>query len=133
LRVFVRGAQASSMRTLFLVALGSALGGAARFLLAGWVGARLGESFPWGTVLVNVLGSALIGALAAQEEMLSPEARQFLMVGVLGGFTTFSSFSLQTLRLAQDGDWVRAAGNVLGSVALCLAAVAVGYRVSRLA
>jgi CrcB protein len=133
LRVFVRGAQASSMRTLFLVALGSALGGAARFLLAGWVGARLGESFPWGTVLVNVLGSALIGALAAQEEMLSPEARQFLMVGVLGGFTTFSSFSLQTLRLAQDGDWVRAAGNVLGSVALCLAAVAVGYRVARLA
>jgi len=131
--VFVRGAQASSMRTLFLVALGSALGGAARFLLAGWVGARLGESFPWGTVLVNVLGSALIGALAAQEEMLSPEARQFLMVGVLGGFTTFSSFSLQTLRLAQDGDWVRAAGNVLGSVALCLAAVAVGYRVARLA
>jgi CrcB protein len=133
LRVFVRGAQASSMRTLFLVALGSALGGAARFLLAGWVGARLGESFPWGTVLVNVLGSALIGALAAQEEMLSPEARQFLMVGVLGGFTTFSSFSLQTLRLAQDGDWVRATGNVLGSVALCLAAVAVGYRVARLA
>ena len=129
--MFVRGAQASSMRTLFLVALGSALGGAARFLLAGWVGARLGESFPWGTVLVNVLGSALIGALAAQEEMLSPEARQFLMVGVLGGFTTFSSFSLQTLRLAQDGDWVRAAGNVLGSVALCLAAVAVGYRVAR--
>ncbi len=131
--MFVRGAQASSMRTLFLVALGSALGGAARFLLAGWVGARLGESFPWGTVLVNVLGSALIGALAAQEEMLSPEARQFLMVGVLGGFTTFSSFSLQTLRLAQDGDWVRAAGNVLGSVALCLAAVAVGYRLARLA
>jgi len=131
--VFVRGAQASSMRTLFLVALGSALGGAARFLLAGWVGARLGESFPWGTVLVNVLGSALIGALAAQEEMLSLEARQFLMVGVLGGFTTFSSFSLQTLRLAQDGDWVRATGNVLGSVALCLAAVAVGYRVARLA
>lgn len=121
------------MRTLFLVALGSALGGAARFLLAGWVGARLGESFPWGTVLVNVLGSALIGALAAQEEMLSPEARQFLMVGVLGGFTTFSSFSLQTLRLTQDGDWVRATGNVLGSVALCLAAVAVGYRVARLA
>ena len=131
--MFVRGAQASSMRTLFLVALGSALGGAARFLLAGWVGARLGESFPWGTVLVNVLGSELIGALAAQEEMLSPEARQFLMVGVLGGFTTFSSFSLQTLRLAQDGDWVRAAGNVLGSVALCLAAVAVGYRLARLA
>lgn len=131
--MFVRGAQASSMRTLFLVALGSALGGAARFLLAGWVGARLGESFPWGTVLVNVLGSALIGALAAQEEMLSLEARQFLMVGVLGGFTTFSSFSLQTLRLAQDGDWVRATGNVLGSVALCLAAVAVGYRVARLA
>ncbi|MFM9093126.1 MAG: fluoride efflux transporter FluC, partial [Verrucomicrobiota bacterium] len=105
------------MRALLLVVLGSALGGAARFLIAGWVGARMGGAFPWGTVLVNVSGSALIGALAAREEMLSPEARQFLMAGVLGGFTTFSSFSLQTLRLAQDGDWARAAGNVLGTAA----------------
>lgn len=121
------------MRALLLVALGSALGGAARFLLAGWVGARLGGAFPWGTVLVNVSGSALIGVLAAREELLSLETRQFLMAGVLGGFTTFSSFSLQTLRLAQEGDWARAAGNVLGSVALCLLAVAAGYRLARLA
>lgn len=120
------------MRALLLVALGSALGGGARFLLAGWIGERLGGSFPWGTVLVNVSGSALIGALAAREELLSAEARQFLMAGVLGGFTTFSSFSLQTLRLAQEGDWARAAGNVLGSVLLCLAAVAAGYRLARL-
>ena len=121
------------MRALLLVALGSALGGAARYLLAGWVGDRLGGAFPWGTVLVNVSGSALIGVLAAQEEWLSLETRQFLMAGVLGGFTTFSSFSLQTLRLAQEGDWVRAAANVLGSVALCLFAVAAGYRLARLA
>ncbi|MEY3607684.1 MAG: hypothetical protein RLZZ447_472 [Verrucomicrobiota bacterium] len=120
------------MRALLFVALGSALGGAARFLLAGWVGARLDGPFPWGTLLVNVSGSALIGALAAREELLTPEARQFLMAGVLGGFTTFSSFSLQTLRLAQDGDWGRAAGNVLGSLCLCLAGVAVGYRLARL-
>ena len=120
------------MRSLLLVVLGSALGGGARFLLAGWMGARLGGPFPWGTVLVNVSGSALIGMLAAREDLLSPEARQFLMAGVLGGFTTFSSFSLQTLRLAQEGDWVRAAVNVLASVALCLAAVAAGYRLARL-
>lgn len=124
------------MRALLLVALGSACGGVARFLLAGWMGERVGGPFPWGTVLVNVTGSALIGALAAIEDAgrdtLSLPARQFLMTGVLGGYTTFSSFSLQTLRLAQEGDWARAGANVAGSVLLCLAGVAAGYRLVRL-
>ena len=97
----------------------------------------MGETFPWGTLAVNIVGSLFIGILAAFGDSarvgLPPEARQFLMIGVLGGFTTFSSFSLQTLRLMQDGDWARAAGNVLLSVIVCLIAVAAGYRLARLA
>lgn len=125
------------MRAVLLIALGSAFGGVARHWVSGVVAARVGETFPWGTLVVNVVGSALIGVLAAFADSarigLPTEARQFLMVGVLGGFTTFSSFSLQTLRLMQDGDWARAAGNVLLSVAVCLVAVAMGYRLARLA
>jgi CrcB protein len=125
------------MRAAILIALGSALGGVARYWLSGFVAGRVGETFPWGTLVVNVVGSAIIGVLAAFGDSarvgLPPEARLFLMVGVLGGFTTFSSFSLQTLRLMQDGDWTRAAANVLLSVVVCLVAVAVGYRLARLA
>lgn len=125
------------MRALLLIATGSALGGVARYWVSGFVAARVGETFPWGTLVVNVVGSAIIGVLAAFGDSarigLPPEARQFLMVGVLGGFTTFSSFSLQTLRLAQDGDWLRAGGNIVLSVVVCLVAVAAGYRLARMA
>ena len=123
------------MRTLFLIALGSALGGVARNGLSAWVAQRAGDAFPWGTLAVNVLGSLVVGALAAVGDAprwgLSVEARQFLMIGVLGGFTTFSAFSLQTLRLIQGGDWARVAGNVFLSVGLGLAAAALGYRLAR--
>ena len=123
------------MRTLFLIALGSALGGVARNGLSAWVAHRAGDTFPWGTLAVNVLGSLVVGMLAAVGDVprwgLSLEARQFLMVGVLGGFTTFSAFSLQTLRLIQDGDWARVASNVFLSVGLGLAAAALGYRLAR--
>ena len=127
----------SFMRAVLLIALGSALGGVSRYWVSGLVAERVGETFPWGTLVVNIVGSAIIGVLAAFGDSarvgLPAEARLFLMVGVLGGFTTFSSFSLQTLRLMQDGDWMRAAVNVLLSVALCLIAVAAGYRLARLA
>ena len=123
------------MQNIVLVALGSALGGVARFLVTGWVSARVASTFPWGTMTVNLVGSALIGLLAglgdSQRVGLPPEARTFLMIGVLGGFTTFSSFSLETLRLLHDGDWARAAGNVGLSVVLCLVGVALGYRLAR--
>jgi CrcB protein len=122
-------------RTLALygwIALGSALGGVARFWFSG-VAARLaGETFPWGTIAINVVGSFVIGFFATLTGpdgrwFASSTARQFVMVGICGGFTTFSSFSLQTLNLAKDGEWVQAAGNIGGSVVLCLAAVCAGY------
>ncbi len=119
--------------TLYLwVAFGSALGGAARFFCTGLCARLFGETFPWGTLFVNVLGSFIIGFFAT---ITGPDgrifagttARQFVMAGLLGGFTTFSSFSLQTLNLANDGEWLQAGGNVLGSVVLCLIAVWLGH------
>ncbi len=114
------------------VALGSALGGVARYACAGLAARAFGASFPWGTLLVNAAGSLVIGfaaTLMAPDGRLlaSPDARAFVLIGVLGGFTTFSSFSLETLNLARDGEWLAAGANVAGSVVLCLAAVWLGH------
>jgi fluoride exporter len=114
------------------VALGSALGGMARYGVSGVVARRIGETFPWGTLVVNVSGCSVIGVFAA---LIAPGSalagsltvRQLVLIGLCGGYTTFSSFSLQTLALARDGDWGRALGNIGGSVALCLLAVWAGF------
>jgi CrcB protein len=113
------------------VAVGSALGGVARYGLSGVVARAFGETFPWGTLVVNVTGSFLIGVVATLagpdgRVLVSPVARQFWLIGIFGGFTTFSAFSLQTLSLAQDGEWLRAGGNVALSMVLCLAFVWLG-------
>ena len=92
------------------VALGSILGGTARFWLSGFVARRIGETFPWGTVVVNVSGAFLLGILAASAAshgiFAAEKARQFAAIGILGTYTTVSSFSLQTLSLARDGDMI---------------------------
>ncbi len=124
------------MLLYLLVALGGALGSVARFGLGRWIGAQCGDAFPWGTLLINVTGSFAIGfiaSLAAGDGRTAPSesTRQFFMTGVLGGYTTFSAFSLQTLQLAQDGAWLRAGGYVAASVGLCLVAVWVGYALGR--
>jgi fluoride exporter len=115
-----------------LIALGGALGSVTRFFLSGVVASQFGATFPWGTLIVNVSGSFAIGffaTLTAPDGRLfaSGSARQFFMSGILGGYTTFSSFSLQTLNLAREGEWFRAGGNTLGSVAACLLAVWLGH------
>ncbi len=92
----------------------------------------LGEGFPWGILVVNVSGSMLIGFLVV---LIGPEGRvrvgtaafHFVTIGLLGGFTTFSTFSLQTLTLAQNGQWLHAGANVIASVAICLAGVWLGH------
>lgn len=114
------------------VALGGALGSVSRFGLANLVLARYGSAFPVGTLAVNVTGSFIIGVLAAFADpngrmVASPGFRQFFMIGVCGGYTTFSSFSLETLRLIRAGEFLYAGGNVLLSVTLCLIAVWLGY------
>lgn len=110
------------------VALGAAIGGVGRYWCSGWIARAFGETFPWGTLVVNVSGSLAIGLIAAVTGpdgrlLVGSAARQFLMAGVLGGFTTFSSFSLQTLTLIEEGEWLHAGANVVASVVLCLAGV----------
>lgn len=121
------------MAAYFWVALGGALGSVARFWLSGVVARNVGETFPWGTLIVNVSGSFVIGLSAT---LTGPEGRllippwfrhQFFMLGVCGGYTTFSSFSLQTLSLLQDGEWLYAGANILASVLACLVAVWLGH------
>ncbi|MFN3583927.1 fluoride efflux transporter CrcB [Phenylobacterium sp.] len=120
------------MATYLWIALGSALGGMARYGCSSLISNWIGPTFPWGTLVVNVVGSFVIGFFATltgpDGRVLVPsDARQFVMVGLCGGFTTFSSFSLQTLALAQDGEMLRAGANVGGSVLACLVAVWAGY------
>lgn len=113
------------------VAVGSAFGGMARHAVGVWSLAWFGPGFPWGTLIVNVVGSFIIGAFAAAgasaSAPYSENMRLFVAVGLCGGFTTFSAFSLQTLNLIQSGAWAAAALNAAGSVVLCVGAVAVGY------
>ena len=114
------------------VALGGALGSVARFWVNDLVLQKTGSSFPWGILIINVTGSFLIGIFAAFTDpdgriLASPKVRQFLMIGICGGYTTFSSFSLETLKRIQDGDWFYAGANIVLSVVLCLIAVWLGY------
>jgi len=121
-----------SLVTYLWISAGGALGTAARFWLSGAVARYLGETFPWGTLLVNVSGSLAIGFFATLTDpggrlLISPTGRQFFMIGICGGYTTFSSFSLQTLKLLQEREWLHAGANVAGSVLLCLMAVWLGH------
>ena len=118
--------------TYLWVGLGSALGGMARYGCSALAARYIGAAFPWGTLIVNVSGSLVIGFLAAlaapdEQALITPDARAFLMIGVCGGFTTFSAFSIETFDLARDGDWLWAGANVVLSVVLCLLAVWLGY------
>jgi len=112
----------------FWVAIGGALGTTGRYWLSGVVARTIGETFPWGTLLINVTGSLVIGFFATLTGpdgriFVGSTARQFVMIGICGGYTTFSSFSLQTLNLMNDGEWLYAGSNIIFSVALCLIAV----------
>jgi fluoride exporter len=120
------------MSGLVSVILGSALGGIARYFISGFVARRVGETFPWGTLIINVSGAFVIGifgALAGDNTSLLaiPDAWLFAVTGFLGCYTTVSSFSLQTLSLARNGEGGRAAGYVVLSAGLCLSAAALGF------
>jgi CrcB protein len=122
--------------TYFWVALGGAIGSVARFWMTGTVAEFTGLRFPWGTLLINVLGSLIIGLVAGLTlvpERLGwhPDVRVFLMTGFCGGFTTFSAFSLQTIELMRSGEIAAAAGYTIASVVLCVAAAWAGLLLGR--
>ena len=119
------------------VIIGGGLGCALRYWASGFVARIFGETFPWGTLIVNVTGSLFIGFFAAMTGpdgrwFMSGSVRTFVMVGICGGYTTFSSFSLQTLNLASDGEWLFAAANAVLSLVLCLLAVWAGHAAAAL-
>jgi len=120
------------MHLYFWIFLGSGLGGLARFALSGVVADTFGGTFPWGTFIINVSGSFVIGffnTLTSPDGryIVGPTARQFVMTGILGGFTTYSSFSLQTLNLAREGEWLNAGTNAGGTFVICFIAVWLGH------
>jgi CrcB protein len=117
------------------VMVGGAIGSALRYAMSAWISEATHSTFPWGTLVVNVIGSFVIGLFTGLTGpdgplLVSPVARAFVTIGILGGFTTFSSFSLQTMLLVQDGQWFSAAGNILSSVVLCLVAAGAGIAVA---
>ena len=127
----MRGCENGAMNSLFAVALGGAFGSVLRYLMASAINLRLVDwRFPLGTFLVNVLGCLVIGLLsgmALKEGFFSTEARLFLFTGILGGFTTFSAFELETFNLLRSGEVLVAGGYVLASVAVGLLAVWAGF------
>lgn len=121
------------MLGVLFVALGGAIGSAARYLVSGWFAARFGPAFPYGTFVINVTGSFIIGlflAFAQERVALSPYWRLFFAVGVVGGYTTFSTYEYESVRLMQDREMLLAATYMIGSVVLgamgAIAGIAVG-------
>jgi CrcB protein len=120
------------MVTYIWVAIGGALGTTGRYWLSGLVARQFGETFPWGTLIINVTGSFFIGFFATLtgpdgRVFVGSNPRQFVIIGICGGYTTFSSFSLQTLNLINDGEWLYAGTNIVLSVVLCLIGVLAGH------
>ncbi len=122
------------MVRLAWVCVGGALGSGARYLVSGWVLRLMGASFPFGTLTVNVVGSFLLGAImhvALSSDVMSPNARLALTTGAMGGFTTYSTFSYESLNLFREGAWALALLNIATTVVLCLLATAAGFAAGR--
>ncbi len=120
--------------TPLLVFIGAGIGGVARFFISGWIQNAAGAGFPWGILVVNVTGSLLLTLTVGllESTTAAPEWRTFLAIGVWGGYTTFSTFSYETVRYLQDGEWGRALAYVLATVVVTLIAAVAGFRLASL-
>jgi len=122
------------MNALFFVAVGGAIGAVGRHLVASQVMRLTAGGFPFGTMTVNILGSFILGLLAgamALKWSVSAETRAFLVVGMLGGFTTFSAFSLDAILLYERGEWLHAAAYIVGTVILSVGGLFAGLQICR--
>lgn len=123
------------MSRFLWICLGGAVGTGARYLLSGWVLRLAGPGFPWGTLAVNAVGSFLLGVIleiSLATDLFPPTLRLALTTGVMGGFTTYSTFNYETLQLFQQEDWLLGGANLLATVVLCLAAGGIGVVAGRL-
>lgn len=119
---------------LWYIAVGSAVGGVSRYLLGGAIQRLMGTAFPSGTLVINISGSFLLGAIirfAMDTPAISPEVRALLTIGLCGGYTTFSTFSFETAAMLEDGEWSRAALYIAASVGLSLLATFLGFIAAR--
>jgi fluoride exporter len=128
----LRSVTAGTGFTYLCVALGSAIGGSARYAISGFIANWFGATFPWGTLIINITGSFVIGifgTLTAPDGILlvPSNLRILVMVGICGGYTTFSSFSLEALNLMRSGEWLSAGSYILASVVCCLIGVWLGH------
>ena len=122
------------MVKIFYLGLFGGLGCVARYMVSGWVYSLAGRTLPYGTLTVNVLGSLLLGLImegSLRSTLLSPELRIGLTVGFLGGFTTFSTFSYETVKLLEEGSLVAAGANILLNVTVCIVAAVAGIYLAR--
>lgn len=122
------------MSRFLCICFGGAIGTGARYLLSGWALVALGAAFPWGTLAVNVIGSFLLSLIlhvSLNTNWIAPTLRLALTTGVMGGFTTYSTFNYETLGYLRDGAWLLALGNLLGTLFLCLAAGVAGLALAR--
>lgn len=128
------GSAGKIMLKYLLIGLGAFIGANARYTLQTWAAARWGADFPYGTLIINISGSLILGffiTLVTQRVALATEWRMFVTVGLLGGFTTFSSFSVETLNLAQTGRWLPAALYLVGNVGLGISGAFLGMALAR--
>lgn len=117
------------METLFYIGMGGFVGANLRYFLSGWIADHFGQAFPWGTLIINVTGSILLGILiswSGNRIEVDPRIRLFLAVGFFGAFTTYSTYANESVALLQSGDWTGALGNVLSTNLLCLIGAMIG-------
>jgi len=123
-----------SVQEILLIGLGGFVGANVRYWVSGWAADRLGQAFPWGTLIVNFSGSCLLAVFAgwlSNHINVDPRVRLFAVLGFFGAFTTFSTYATESVALFQGGDWLGALGNILGSNLLCLAGVFLGLLIGR--
>ncbi len=122
------------IETILVIGLGGFVGANLRYWVAGWIAERLGQTFPWGTLLINLSGSLLLGLFigwSTQQITVDPRIRMLIAIGFLGAYTTFSTYANESILLLESGDWLGTIGNILGTNLVCLFGAIIGLALGR--